>query len=141
MIIIDYDFLPKVISDQQLKITFKKSWGPPLKKSTSPFLFAPLNLKIQKLQVSPFFFFLKSFSHPPHTPCKKAGTLWNCSGVRKAFCKIMHHKKVLFFQKNISFWRITVMCDMKYFLNNDIFQNISQKPFSMQNNSKSISSA
>ena len=53
MILIEYDFLSYVISDQQLKITFRKSSGPP-EKIHSP-------LKIQKVQ---FLLTLNIFQDP-----------------------------------------------------------------------------
>ena len=54
-----------MIFGQQLKITFRKSSAPPLKKSTPPFLVTP-HLKIQKMQVSPpFLQTLKIFQAPP----------------------------------------------------------------------------
>ena len=65
-IAIIYIFLSDVISHQQMKITFRKSLGPPLTKFTpSPApIFTKSHLKIQKLQVPHFFQNCKSFRNP-----------------------------------------------------------------------------
>ena len=55
--IIDYDFLSYVTFDQQLKITFRKSSGPP-EKVHSP-------LKNSKSASPPFLLTLKVFQGPP----------------------------------------------------------------------------
>ena len=57
-----YIFLSYVIFDQQLKITLRKSSGPP-EKIHSPFLLT-LSLKIQKVQAHPFLPILKVFQAP-----------------------------------------------------------------------------
>ena len=57
IIAIIYIFLSYVIFDQQLKITFRKSSGPP-EKIHSP-------LKIQIVQVLPLFANIENFSGPP----------------------------------------------------------------------------
>ena len=64
IIAIIYIFLSYVIFDQQLKITFRKSSGPPLKKSTPP--------KNSKSAISHFLPTLKIFQ-PPSPPCRKGG--------------------------------------------------------------------
>ena len=53
IIAIIYIFLSYVIFDQQLKITLRKSSGPPEKIHFPLFTHSPL-LKIQKVQVPPF---------------------------------------------------------------------------------------
>ena len=57
-------FLSYVIFDQQLKITFRKSLGPPLKKSTPPFLLTPAH-KNSESASPPFFANIENFSGPP----------------------------------------------------------------------------
>ena len=64
IIAIIYIFLSYVIFDQQLKMTIRKSSGPP-EKIYSPFFFTP-SLKVHKFQVAPFLpTFKKSFAPPP----------------------------------------------------------------------------
>ena len=65
IMITDYDFLSYAISDQQLKITFRKSSSPPEKI----FLLTP-PLKIQKVQVPPFLLTLTIFQAPS---CRNEG--------------------------------------------------------------------
>ena len=61
IIAIMYIFLSYVVFDQKLRITFRKSSGPPEKIYSAP------PLKIQKVQVPPFCH-LKTFQPPPICP-------------------------------------------------------------------------
>ena len=73
----DYDYcynLSYVIFDQQLKITFRKSSGPPEK--VHPPLFTHSPRKIQKVQVPPFLPTLKIFQPPPLQKGGGGGHLW-----------------------------------------------------------------
>ena len=72
-----YFFLSYVIFDQQLKITFRKSSGPHLKKSAPPFLLTP-PLKLLKVRVPPFLPTLKIFSGPPCRKGRGEDTVWLC---------------------------------------------------------------
>ena len=68
---IDYDFLSYVTFDQQLKITFKKSSGPP-EKIHSP-LFTHYPLKNSKSASLPLFANTENFSAPPPPPNSRKG--------------------------------------------------------------------
>ena len=61
IIAIMYIFLSYVVFDQKLRITFRKSSGPPEKIYSAP------PLKIQKVQVPPFCH-LKTFQPPLFAP-------------------------------------------------------------------------
>ena len=74
IIAIIYIFLSYVIFDQQLKITFRKSSGPPEK--VHPPLFTHSPRKIQKVQVPPFLPTLKIFQPPPLQKGGGGGHLW-----------------------------------------------------------------
>ena len=63
IMIIDYNFLSYVIFDQQLKITFRKSSGPP-EKTHSP-LFTHSHPKNSKSESLPLFANIENFSDPP----------------------------------------------------------------------------
>ena len=58
-----YDFLSYVIFDQQLKITFRKSSAPPMKKAIPPFLHTPPQ-KFKKCK-SPLFANIENFAGLP----------------------------------------------------------------------------
>ena len=67
------------------------------------------------------------------------------SGTKKVLCKIMQHMyfmEIWFFPwyRNISFWGITVMCDRKYLNKLRHCAKYLGKSFSMQSNSKNLSS-
>ena len=64
IIAIIYIFLSYMIFDQQLKITFRKSWAPPWKNPLPPF-YSPPFPKNSKVQVPPFLTTLKNFQPPP----------------------------------------------------------------------------
>ena len=98
IIAIIYFFLSYVIFDQQFKITFWKSSGPSLKKSTSPFLLTPLPLKIQKVQVPPFCQHWIFF----RPPLQKGGGRTLCpSCVKNKFCKHPTKDDELAFKKYV----------------------------------------